>query len=275
MKSKKIYEKHRPPRAFNPLDYPEPAWLRSPGRSVLLTYFIPLQNRPLIFKQQASMACLLEHQKKKKKERVSLGGLQRRQKAQVFISVAGVFISFDTSYVFVAVVGGKGASPVLWEVYPRRGRMRKALCKPRSSRRELRQPLLRSRAVEAAPGLSYYSWGRLFKGTLAARCSNAAICRDLWMSCSFFCQMCLPFVFCGGWHPSMPEPSHAEGACGRDRLLESEIGCVGYGRAPGRTPDALAAFMELHLLFTSCRLHWCGDGNCERRLWLGSAVACR
>lgn len=217
----------------------------------------------------------LSIRKKKKKERVSLGGLQRRQKAQVFISVAGVFISFDTSYVFVAVVGGKGASPVLWEVYPRRGRMRKALCKPRSSRRELRQPLLRSRAVEAAPGLSYYSWGRLFKGTLAARCSNAAICRDLWMSCSFFCQMCLPFVFCGGWHPSMPEPSHAEGACGRDRLLESEIGCVGYGRAPGRTPDASAAFMELHLLFTSCRLHWCGDGNCERRLWLGSAVACR
>lgn len=213
--------------------------------------------------------------RKKKKKRVSLGGLQRRQKAPVFISVAGVFISFDTSYVFVVVVGGKGASPVLWEVYPRRGRMRKALCEPKSSRGVLRQPLLHSRAVEAAPGLSNYSWGRLFKGTLAARRSNTMLSRDLWTSCSFFCQMCLPFVFCGGWHPSMPEPSHAEGACGRDRLLERETGCVGNGRAPGRSSDASAAFVELHLLFTSCRFHWYGDGNCERRLWLGSAGACR
>lgn len=56
---------------------------------------------------------------------ISLGGLQRRQKAPVFISVAGVLISFDTSYVFV-VVGGEGASPALWEAHPKRRKTRKA-----------------------------------------------------------------------------------------------------------------------------------------------------
>ena len=63
-----------------------------------------------------------EHQKKM---RFSLEGLQRRQKAPVFISAVGTFISFDTSYVFVVVASGEGSSPALWEVHPGRGRTRK------------------------------------------------------------------------------------------------------------------------------------------------------
>lgn len=62
------------------------------------------------------MVCLPEHQKNER---------QRRQKAPAFIGVAGVFISFDTSQVFM-VMGGEAASPALWEVHPKRGRMRKA-----------------------------------------------------------------------------------------------------------------------------------------------------
>lgn len=50
----------------------------------------------------------------------------------MFISVAGVLISFDTSYVFV-VEGGEGASPALWEVHLKRENEASAIVQPCAS----------------------------------------------------------------------------------------------------------------------------------------------
>lgn len=81
----------------------------------------------------------------------------------MFISAAGVLISFDTSYVFV-VVGREGASPALWEVHPKRGKARKArsfspaqaaaLAGRRNSPRSARERQKRCRVYQIIAGYS-------------------------------------------------------------------------------------------------------------------------
>lgn len=181
--------------------------LRRCGGNVLLTYFISfniLQNRPLVFNQWARVVCLPDHQKNE---------CQGHQKAPVFVGMAGVLISSDTSHVFM-VVGGEGTSPAWWEVHPKGGRMRKAgsFCAVQATAlAKCQRRRCCSWGTEAMLGLSNPICVQLFKGILVARHSNTMISHDLWVSGSFSARCACPLFFAGaGSRPSPSRPTQRE-----------------------------------------------------------------
>lgn len=151
--------------------------------------------------------------------RFSLEGLQRRQKAPVFISAVGAFISFDTSYVFVVVASGEGSSPALWEVHPGRGRTRKGHgLSPLQANK-----LLWGTEIPLVTGTSNTGFIKLQLGAALQRdprsTSQQQHDQPWFMNIlQLFCQMCLPLFSAGvGTHPCWSCPTQKE--CAEETAL--------------------------------------------------------
>lgn len=187
--------------------------------------------------------------------RFSLEGLQRRQKAPVFISAVGAFISFDTSYVFVVVASGEGSSPALWEVHPGRGRTRKGQgLSPLQANK-----LLWGTEILLVTGTSNTGFIKLQLGAALQRdprsTSQQQHDQPWFMNIlQLFCQMCLPFVFCRSWNPSMLELSHAEGVCRRDSSWKGKPGALGMAEPLGAAWMSQQPLQPLQIQSCICSL---------------------